>query len=72
MIKPELKPVSILPSNVEKKVSATNKNAVVKKNHTAVNVASKTIANNSKFKKPTSAPGIYIELHLMYFKFEYY
>lgn len=61
-MKPEPKPVSTLPSNVDKKLPATNKNAVVKKSHRAVNVPSKT-AVNSKLKKHAKTPGIYIVLY---------
>lgn len=48
----------------EKKATVTiNKNTVIRRTRTAVNIPSKTVAN-SKTKKPMSAPGIFMEFNI--------
>lgn len=53
----ESKPAVVSSNFTEKKATATiNKNTVIRRTRTAVNIPSKTVAN-SKVKKPMSAPG---------------
>lgn len=56
---PTSKLTNVSSNIVEKKSTTINKNNVVRRTRTAVNIPSKTAAN-SKVKKPTSAPGTFI------------
>lgn len=56
----ESKPAASSSNFGEKKATVIiNKNTVIRRTRTAVNIPSKTVAN-SKAKKPMSAPGIFI------------
>jgi hypothetical protein len=69
---PTSKPTNVSSNSIEKKSTTTiNKNTVVRRTRTAINIPSKTTVN-SKAKKPMSAPGIFLTFNIIFNTYKYF